>query len=149
MLGELPQVALGSALLFLDEQGLFSLAAPDARLARECFGPGERELLERRIGELVASRAAVARAVDSERRRVERDRTRAYGSSVSSRSRCCSAVAPARVTPWRTPAGAGVQAVRGDAGRTARGGRARLPDGARRSGTAGGAERCALPFRVV
>ncbi|MFC8533404.1 sensor histidine kinase [Streptomyces sp. NPDC057249] len=72
--GELPaQVALGSVLLFLDVQGLFSLAALDARLARECFGPDERELLRRRIGEIAASRAAVVRAVDRERRRVERD----------------------------------------------------------------------------
>ncbi|MEU2025512.1 histidine kinase [Streptomyces sp. NPDC016469] len=72
--GELPaQVVLGSVLLFLDVQGLFSLAALDARLARECFGPDERELLRRRIGELAASRAAVVRAVDRERRRVERD----------------------------------------------------------------------------
>lgn len=69
----LTQVVLGSVLLFLDVQGLLSLAALDARLARACFGPGERELLERRIGELAASRAAVVRAVDSERRRVERD----------------------------------------------------------------------------
>ncbi|MCX0246692.1 sensor histidine kinase [Streptomyces drozdowiczii] len=72
--GELPaQVALGSVLLFLDVQGLFSLASLDARLARECFGPDDRELLRRRIGELAASRAAVVRAVDRERRRVERD----------------------------------------------------------------------------
>lgn len=69
----LGQVALGGVLLFLDVQGLFSLAALDTRLARECFGPGERELLELRIHELAASRAAVVRAVDSERRRVERD----------------------------------------------------------------------------
>ncbi|WP_330241121.1 sensor histidine kinase [Streptomyces sp. NBC_00525] len=69
----LGQVVLGSVLLFLNVQGLFSLAALDARLARECFGPGERELLRRRIGELAASRAAVVRAVDRERRRVERD----------------------------------------------------------------------------
>ncbi|MFD7866946.1 sensor histidine kinase [Streptomyces sp. NPDC059783] len=71
---ELPaQILLGSVLLFLDLQGLVSLAALDARLARECFVPDERELLERRIGELAASRAAVVRAVDAERRRVERD----------------------------------------------------------------------------
>lgn len=69
----LGQVVLGGVLLFLDVQGLFSLAALDTRLARECFGPGERELLERRIRELGTSRAAVVRAVDSERRRVERD----------------------------------------------------------------------------
>lgn len=69
----LSQVVLGSVLLFLDVQGLYSLAALDTRLARECFGPSERELLERRINELAASRAAVVRAVDTERRRVERD----------------------------------------------------------------------------
>ncbi|MFF1698169.1 sensor histidine kinase [Streptomyces sp. NPDC058257] len=69
----LGQVVLGGVLLFLDVQGLLSLAALDTRLARECFGPSERELLERRIDELAASRAAVVRAVDAERRRVERD----------------------------------------------------------------------------
>lgn len=60
-------------LLFLDVQGLFSLAALDARIARECFGPSERELLQRRIDELATSRAAVLQAVDAERRRIERD----------------------------------------------------------------------------
>ncbi|MFF0226419.1 sensor histidine kinase [Streptomyces sp. NPDC004629] len=69
----LTQVLLGGVLLFLDVQGLFSLAALDARLARECFGPSERELLQRRIDELASSRAAVLRAVDTERRRIERD----------------------------------------------------------------------------
>ncbi|WP_328503294.1 histidine kinase [Streptomyces sp. NBC_00457] len=69
----LMQVLLGGVLLFLDLQGLHSLAALDARLAREYFGPSERELLERRIHELAASRAAVVRAVDAERRRIERD----------------------------------------------------------------------------
>ncbi len=69
----LTQVLLGSVLLFLDLQGLHSLAALDARTARECFGPSERELLQQRIDELAASRAAVVRAVDAERRRIERD----------------------------------------------------------------------------
>ncbi|GAA2460323.1 sensor histidine kinase [Streptomyces glaucus] len=69
----LTQVLLGGVLLFLDLQGLHSLAALDARIARECFGPSERELLQRRIRELAASRAAVVRAVDAERRRIERD----------------------------------------------------------------------------
>ena len=69
----LMQVLLGSVLLFLDVQGLHSLATLDARIARECFGPSERELLERRIHELAASRAAVVQAVDAERRRIERD----------------------------------------------------------------------------
>ncbi|MFF8982195.1 sensor histidine kinase [Streptomyces globisporus] len=67
------QVLLGGVLLFLDLQGLHSLAALDARTARECFGPSARELLERRIRELAASRAAVVQAVDVERRRIERD----------------------------------------------------------------------------
>ncbi|MFE7180762.1 sensor histidine kinase [Streptomyces erythrochromogenes] len=69
----LTQALLGGVLLFLDVQGLVSLAALDARLARECFGPSERELLQRRIDELATSRAAVVGAVDAERRRIERD----------------------------------------------------------------------------
>ncbi|MFE7408918.1 sensor histidine kinase [Streptomyces laurentii] len=69
----LTQVLLGGVLLFLDVQGLFSLTALDARIARECFGPSERELLRRRIDELATSRAAVVQAVDTERRRIERD----------------------------------------------------------------------------
>lgn len=72
--GELvTQVLLGGVLLFLDVQGLFSLEALDARLARECFGPSERELMQQRIDELATSRAAVLQAVDTERRRIERD----------------------------------------------------------------------------
>ncbi|MFJ2270744.1 sensor histidine kinase [Streptomyces sp. NPDC087849] len=69
----LTQGVLGGVLLFLNLQGLYSLGALDARLAREHFGPSERELLERRIAELAASRAEVLRAVDAERRRIERD----------------------------------------------------------------------------
>ncbi|MEU6992531.1 sensor histidine kinase [Streptomyces sp. NPDC046465] len=69
----LSQVVLGGTLLFLAVQGLRALTDQDARLARECFGPSERELLQRRIDELATSRAAVVRAVDVERRRVERD----------------------------------------------------------------------------
>ncbi|WCD83817.1 Oxygen sensor histidine kinase NreB [Streptomyces xanthophaeus] len=69
----LTQLVLGGVLLFLGLQGLFALTAHDARLARECFGPSERELLRRRIDELSLSRAAVVRAVDVERRRIERD----------------------------------------------------------------------------
>jgi DNA-binding NarL/FixJ family response regulator/signal transduction histidine kinase len=69
----LTQVVVGGVLLFLDLQGLVSLQALDARLARECFGPSEREVLQRRIDELATSRAAVLQAVDAERRRIERD----------------------------------------------------------------------------
>ncbi|MFD0340005.1 sensor histidine kinase [Streptomyces sp. NPDC127117] len=71
--GLLPQALLGGILLFLDVQGVVSLNALDSRLAREHFGPSERELLELRIAELAASRAGVLRAVDTERRRIERD----------------------------------------------------------------------------
>ncbi|UNT00860.1 histidine kinase [Streptomyces tubbatahanensis] len=67
------QCLLGGVLLFLDVQGLRWLDSADARLARACFGPSERDLLRRRIDELAASRAAVLRAVDTERRRIERD----------------------------------------------------------------------------
>ncbi|MFE5797546.1 sensor histidine kinase [Streptomyces sp. NPDC056503] len=69
----LTQLVLGGVLLFLGLQGLFALTALDARLAREYFGPSERELLRRRIEELSLSRAAVVGAVDTERRRIERD----------------------------------------------------------------------------
>lgn len=69
----LSQALLGGVLLFLDVQGIYSLAALDARLARECFGPSEGELLRLRIDELATSRAAVVEAVDAERRRIERD----------------------------------------------------------------------------
>jgi signal transduction histidine kinase len=69
----LGQGVLGGVLLFLDLQGLYSLARLDAQLAHECFGPSERELLRRRIDELATSRLAVVQAVDAERRRIERD----------------------------------------------------------------------------
>ncbi|CAL9582651.1 sensor histidine kinase [Streptomyces sp. enrichment culture] len=69
----LTQLLLGGVLLFLDLQGLHSLAALDARTARGCFGPSEAELLRRRIDQLAESRAAVVDAVDAERRRIERD----------------------------------------------------------------------------
>ncbi|MCQ4209079.1 sensor histidine kinase [Streptomyces longispororuber] len=69
----LGQLLLGGALLFLGVQGLRSLYVLDARLARDTFGPSERELLRRRIDELATSRAAVVHAVDAERRRIERD----------------------------------------------------------------------------
>lgn len=69
----LTQALLGGVLLFLDIQGLNAVASLDARLARACFGPSDRELLQLRIEELATSRAAVVQAVDTERRRIERD----------------------------------------------------------------------------
>ena len=67
------QLLLGGVLLFLDLQGIAALARLDARLARRHFGPSEHEALRRRVAELSASRAGIVRAVDHERRRIERD----------------------------------------------------------------------------
>ena len=69
----LVQVLLGGVLLFLDVQGIATLARLDARLARRHLGPSEREELRRRIAELSAGRAGIVQAVDRERRRIERD----------------------------------------------------------------------------
>ncbi|OEU96125.1 sensor histidine kinase [Streptomyces oceani] len=67
------QTVLGFVLLFLNIQGLISLEALDGRLARQHFGPSERELMRRRIDELALTRAGIVEAVDTERRRIERD----------------------------------------------------------------------------
>lgn len=68
------QVAIGAVLLMLDLQLLVSTARLDDWLARTVLEPSEREQdLERRVDELAVSRAEVLRAVDGERRRIERD----------------------------------------------------------------------------
>ncbi|GAA0430104.1 ATPase [Actinoplanes capillaceus] len=69
----LGQVLLGAALLTLNLQGFVTVAGIDARLARTFLESSTREELERRIGELAASRAEVVAAVDVERQRIERD----------------------------------------------------------------------------
>ncbi|GIG70105.1 sensor histidine kinase [Phytomonospora endophytica] len=66
-------VFLGLVLLFIDLQGMAGLATVEKRLARDLLGPSGTEELERRVGELAASRAAVMSAVNDERRRIERD----------------------------------------------------------------------------
>ncbi|MEU4836381.1 sensor histidine kinase [Streptosporangium sp. NPDC023615] len=61
--------------------GLLALAAlwgaatvtGERRLAAYFAGPGEREAMRRRIEELTATRSGIVRAVDDERRRIERD----------------------------------------------------------------------------
>ncbi|OEU97737.1 MULTISPECIES: sensor histidine kinase [Streptomyces] len=63
----------GLFLLFLCAQGLHGVASLDAHLARRFAGGSEHEVLQRRIGELAASRAGVVEAVHDERRRIERD----------------------------------------------------------------------------
>jgi signal transduction histidine kinase len=67
------QVVIGAALLVVDLQAVATVAALDRRLARRLLDSGSRADLERRIGELAASRAEVVAAVDAERRRIERD----------------------------------------------------------------------------
>ena len=47
--------------------------AVDRRLADRFLGPGSEELMRRRIAELTATRSGIVRAVDDERRRIERD----------------------------------------------------------------------------
>lgn len=66
-------VFLGLVLLFIDLQGMAGLATVEKKLARDLLGPSDTEALERRVGELAASRAAVMSAVNDERRRIERD----------------------------------------------------------------------------
>ncbi|MFG2651886.1 sensor histidine kinase [Streptomyces sp. NPDC048436] len=63
----------GLFLLYLCVQGTYGVALADERHARRFLGPDDGQLMERRIGELVASRAGVVEAVHDERRRIERD----------------------------------------------------------------------------
>ncbi|MEU8383144.1 histidine kinase, partial [Streptosporangium sp. NPDC048865] len=68
---------LGTAygLVLLGLSGLWGAAtvAAERRLATYFAGPGEREAMRRRIAELTATRSGIVRAVDDERRRIERD----------------------------------------------------------------------------
>ncbi|WP_055480561.1 histidine kinase [Sphaerimonospora mesophila] len=77
MLPSLPLVAYfglaGLVLLFLDLSGLVGVDALERRLAVRMLAPDPTEALRRRIIELTESRAGVLAAVDSERRRIERD----------------------------------------------------------------------------
>ncbi|WP_084959776.1 sensor histidine kinase [Thermoactinospora rubra] len=64
---------LGIVLLFLDICGLVGVYRLERHLAQRLLGPRSAEALERRIAELAHTRAGVLAAVDSERRRIERD----------------------------------------------------------------------------
>ncbi|MBF8190110.1 sensor histidine kinase [Nonomuraea sp. K274] len=66
-------VVAGIVLLFLDLSGLVGVHALERRLALRMLGPDRTLALERRIAELAESRAGIVAAVDSERRRIERD----------------------------------------------------------------------------
>ncbi|MER6947622.1 histidine kinase [Nonomuraea sp. NPDC000554] len=63
----------GGVLLFLDLSGVAGVHALERRLALRMLGPDPTAALERRIAELAESRAGIVAAVDSERRRIERD----------------------------------------------------------------------------
>ncbi|MFF4193528.1 sensor histidine kinase [Nonomuraea sp. NPDC001831] len=63
----------GCVLLFIAVSGLVGVHALERRLAGRLLGPDRTEALERRIAELAESRAGIVAAVDSERRRIERD----------------------------------------------------------------------------
>ncbi|MEU6716501.1 histidine kinase [Nonomuraea sp. NPDC046802] len=63
----------GCVALFLNLSGVAGVHALERRLARRLLSPDRTQALERRIAELAESRAGIVAAVDSERRRIERD----------------------------------------------------------------------------
>ncbi|MFF4621521.1 sensor histidine kinase [Nonomuraea jabiensis] len=77
MAPSLPLVAYlaiaGIVALFLDLSGVAGVHALERRLAVRMLAPDPTRALERRIAELSESRAGIVAAVDSERRRIERD----------------------------------------------------------------------------
>ncbi|PRY00884.1 sensor histidine kinase [Allonocardiopsis opalescens] len=66
-------VLIGATLGYLAARLTLALASAERRLAARMLGPSQQDLLERRITELTASRAGVVEAVNTERRRIERD----------------------------------------------------------------------------
>ncbi|HLL67572.1 MAG TPA: sensor histidine kinase [Micromonosporaceae bacterium] len=63
----------GAVMVFLIAHGLAGVSNLEHRLAHWLVEPTEREQFQQRIAELTATRADVVRAVDEERRRIERD----------------------------------------------------------------------------
>lgn len=63
----------GVVLLAVAALMVLGVAALERRLAGHFLGPGDQELMRRRIAELTATRSGIVRAVDDERRRIERD----------------------------------------------------------------------------
>ncbi|TDE24993.1 two-component sensor histidine kinase [Nonomuraea mesophila] len=68
-------LGLTGGIALLAVTGLFAVgvAALERRLAAHLLGPGGEELMRRRIAELTATRSGIVKAVDDERRRIERD----------------------------------------------------------------------------
>ncbi len=63
----------GTLLLFLVAQGARGVAGLDRAVARRLLGPSAKDRLRRRVHELATTRAEVVEAVNTERRRIERD----------------------------------------------------------------------------
>ncbi|MFC4120752.1 sensor histidine kinase [Nonomuraea zeae] len=63
----------GAVLLALVTFTGLALAQLERRLADHFLGPGSHELMRRRIAELTSTRSGIVKAVDDERRRIERD----------------------------------------------------------------------------
>ncbi|MER6000623.1 histidine kinase [Nonomuraea angiospora] len=63
----------GAVLLALVALMTLAVGSLERRLADHFLGPGSHELMRRRIAELTATRSGIVRAVDDERRRIERD----------------------------------------------------------------------------
>ncbi|WP_344969473.1 sensor histidine kinase [Streptosporangium fragile] len=61
------------AVLAVVTLGVVAVGAAERRLADRLLGPSSRELMRRRIAELTATRSGIVKAVDDERRRIERD----------------------------------------------------------------------------
>lgn len=68
-------LALTCALVLLSLVALWCLAvgAAERLVAARFLGPGSQEVMRRRIAELTSTRSGIVRAVDDERRRIERD----------------------------------------------------------------------------
>ncbi|WP_232835934.1 sensor histidine kinase [Actinocorallia populi] len=66
-------VLMGGFLLALALAGAVAVGAAERSLADRLLGPGSPERMRRRIAELTETRSDIVRAVDDERRRIERD----------------------------------------------------------------------------
>ncbi|WP_239105206.1 sensor histidine kinase [Microbispora rosea] len=64
---------IGGFVLVLTQAGALAAAATERLLADRLLGPSSQERMRRRIAELTATRSDIVRAVDEERRRIERD----------------------------------------------------------------------------
>ncbi|WP_239139094.1 sensor histidine kinase [Sphaerisporangium krabiense] len=67
------ELVTGTFVLALTAAGVLAAGAADRLLADRFLGPDGRERMRRRIAELTATRSDIVRAVDDERRRIERD----------------------------------------------------------------------------